>query len=438
MLPGVSDAALREAERTWRASGAVEDEARLLLARVRAGALHPGRLELAAWLGHRAAREALGPDAPAGEHMPWERWGRAVDDAGVQLLLRLERERRQERDAGLPAFGAEWLARWDELAAAAARRDAAAVEAVERASEARRDELDAGDDIGGLLAWGALSSAASGVEEFLEGRGARSLLASVADVDAPPRPPLIRWALGEPHAAEGAAPTLEEEVAWLRTRLERGELDERRVRVAFHGGHPPAAALLGLPPPAWSVRPPPPSPPDYLLPPEPTAAEVTGWLEELHRLDPDVSRCVVANWAWETGLDLLQGPDETALRAAVEELLPLGLLPRSREDAAERAAALLVRLRSLEQELRTTGWRRLVAPLARRLVERAPDAARALAPRETERLWLQGARAACQLVLDPQPGLAALRSLWAVTPPFFREHSLARMRERAVRFALDA
>lgn len=56
----MSDEALREAERRWRATGHVEDEARLLLEQLRAGQLSAERLELAAYCGHGAALVAIG------------------------------------------------------------------------------------------------------------------------------------------------------------------------------------------------------------------------------------------------------------------------------------------------------------------------------------------------------------------------------------------
>ena len=52
----VSDQRLRELEAAWRASGSVEDEAEYLFERVRLGELSEERLELAALLGHEAAR----------------------------------------------------------------------------------------------------------------------------------------------------------------------------------------------------------------------------------------------------------------------------------------------------------------------------------------------------------------------------------------------
>lgn len=51
----MSDEKLRELERRWKETGAVEDEAAYLLERVRAGELTQERLELAARMGNRGA-----------------------------------------------------------------------------------------------------------------------------------------------------------------------------------------------------------------------------------------------------------------------------------------------------------------------------------------------------------------------------------------------
>jgi len=71
----MSDAKLRELERRWKESGAVEDEAAYLLERVRVGDLEREKLELAAYCDHPAARLALGGKAPAQEFGSTE-WGR--------------------------------------------------------------------------------------------------------------------------------------------------------------------------------------------------------------------------------------------------------------------------------------------------------------------------------------------------------------------------
>lgn len=55
----MSDEALQAARRRWRSTGAVADEARWLLERVRAGELGRERVALAALLGHAGAGAAL-------------------------------------------------------------------------------------------------------------------------------------------------------------------------------------------------------------------------------------------------------------------------------------------------------------------------------------------------------------------------------------------
>ena len=60
----MTDSELRELERRWREDGDRDAEAALLRARVRAGTLAAPRLRLAAYLGHEAARLALGDAAP--------------------------------------------------------------------------------------------------------------------------------------------------------------------------------------------------------------------------------------------------------------------------------------------------------------------------------------------------------------------------------------
>lgn len=55
----MSDAQVRELERRWRATGAPEDQAAWILARVRTGELRIERIELAALCGEAGARAAL-------------------------------------------------------------------------------------------------------------------------------------------------------------------------------------------------------------------------------------------------------------------------------------------------------------------------------------------------------------------------------------------
>jgi hypothetical protein len=87
MLRPVSDGELRDLERRWRASGAVEDEARWHVARVRAGALEPERLALAAWTGWPAAVLAAQDGSQAGSASGWvlRLFGREAPDPQAPL-----------------------------------------------------------------------------------------------------------------------------------------------------------------------------------------------------------------------------------------------------------------------------------------------------------------------------------------------------------------
>lgn len=68
----MSDSYLRELERRWRESGAAIDEAAYLAERVRAGDLDRDKLDLAAYLGHEPAKQALNWESyPEPELMDW-------------------------------------------------------------------------------------------------------------------------------------------------------------------------------------------------------------------------------------------------------------------------------------------------------------------------------------------------------------------------------
>lgn len=74
----MSDTKLRDLERRWKETGAVEDEAAYLLERVRVGELTRERLELAAYCGHEAAC-TLATVQSESDLMQWvvglHRWG---------------------------------------------------------------------------------------------------------------------------------------------------------------------------------------------------------------------------------------------------------------------------------------------------------------------------------------------------------------------------
>lgn len=84
MLAPMSDLGLPELERNWRVSGADEDLAHLLRARVRAGLPAQERVELAAFLGQPAARAAVTVRA---DDPPWNPWAKALDRPAARAFV---------------------------------------------------------------------------------------------------------------------------------------------------------------------------------------------------------------------------------------------------------------------------------------------------------------------------------------------------------------
>jgi hypothetical protein len=82
----MSDERLREAERRWRETGAVEDEARFLIEQVRLGELTTPRLRLAAYCDHDGAREALAEAAR--RPGPPQLWIYGLEEWGPQVVAR--------------------------------------------------------------------------------------------------------------------------------------------------------------------------------------------------------------------------------------------------------------------------------------------------------------------------------------------------------------
>lgn len=247
----MSDEQLRELARRWAASHDPTVEARFLAERLRVRNLDPARLEIAAYLGHGPAIEALGDAAPVGGHMPWRRWSRTLDAAGRVLLVRLGLEqvrvqRELSRDPPPPSEVAEtaleaarvWTTCPCDDHVQAVRAAHAALETwqgVHRAWLRLREQLlgvlPAAFDTGEPLAVATV--------HLLTLHGGRPL---GGERDAV-RADLVRWALGAAHAfLPGPAG---EERRFLATRLAAGQLDEERVAVAAHAGHEAARALLG-------------------------------------------------------------------------------------------------------------------------------------------------------------------------------------------------
>ena len=267
----MADHELRLLERRWRASGAPDDEARFLDARRRSGELPRGRLELAAWLGHPAARAALGEEAPAGEHVPWSSWASLLGPEGLTVLLR----------RAVDSAAATALTRAGSEACAHLRRvlegeaPLAGSEPVERALEADEDELlDQGVVAEAVclhdlrLACGAAREAQAGEA----GLRTSALLRRLAGRDgSATAAALCAWALGPAHAGRELRPEGTEGAArWLRAQLQRDQLPRGRLLLAAWCGH--AAAALALDGRA----------------PEPPEGD-RAWLEGVVRLDPELA-----------------------------------------------------------------------------------------------------------------------------------------------------
>ena len=81
----MSDRDLRARSRRWEGSGAEVDEAEVLATRVRVGELPARRLKLAAYVGHPAARRAMGGAAPR-EYANFRVWARGISRWGAEAL----------------------------------------------------------------------------------------------------------------------------------------------------------------------------------------------------------------------------------------------------------------------------------------------------------------------------------------------------------------
>jgi hypothetical protein len=128
----VSDEELREAERRFRETSSIDDEARWLIARARKGALTPGRLELFAALGHPAACVAQGTKVESRPDVPELR---EFQERLAETIVWCVERHGAERDPRM---------RSDELGVVVGRprMDVGAIsEAAARASRRRRDLL---------------------------------------------------------------------------------------------------------------------------------------------------------------------------------------------------------------------------------------------------------------------------------------------------------
>lgn len=215
----VSDEYLQQLEARWRETGDAPDEARLLLERMRAGVLPRSRLELAAFLGHEAARMALpaspGVDAEeptrlAAELWPWGKEACvAAAVAGAHAVSALGLGGRDERPRQAIEAAAAWVHCPCEAHVAAARRAADA--ALQAAGIAQPNAHSPAERYPALAAHHAAAAAAAWplpvstkhahraikyAEEAALATGAMNR----SDLTAIICQALVLWALGSEHA----------------------------------------------------------------------------------------------------------------------------------------------------------------------------------------------------------------------------------------------
>lgn len=301
----MADLELRALERRWIASGDVADEARLLDARRRIGALPSERLELAAWLGHPAARRALGDEAPAGEPAPWLAWAGALGADGLAVLL--ERVIASARQVALTQAGLQACSALEVWQAGGSAPAHALAEPLQESIDAALDAGALGEaacllDLRGALraAW-ALASQDERATPLARARTALLLRRLAGREGSATAQALVRWALGPPHAQAALQHVGTSDAArWLRGQLERERLPRGRLLLAAWSGHPAAREALG-------ER-------------DPDAPEGDrAWLEGVVRLDPDLARDLVLSLLDPAVVLLFQDVDVGTAWYAVEE-----------------------------------------------------------------------------------------------------------------------
>lgn len=254
-MHGVSDERLRDLERRWHAGGSPQDDARLLLERLRGGQLAQDDVDLAALLGHPAACAALG-------RAPGEL--RAVSDA---LAISDERRGRAAlalAELALPAWTwprppeepvpGEWVRdAVQTLRLAIANPGAGAIEAALDASGLARD---AAHEARGEGLWAPLAAraVAAACDAFAEGSAealhvAAWFAASIFD-ETRVREAFALALLPEPlrPAIGGRSPEWCDETDLLRRKLASGAVTPERLALAHALGHGPAGEVLGFAP----------------------------------------------------------------------------------------------------------------------------------------------------------------------------------------------
>lgn len=267
----MADARLRALERSWLASGCPRVEAALLRALLHVGDLALERLEVAADAGYVAARLALGrpelaPD-PIESLAAIEAHGRESAGRAALAMLRVAMPLIPElRDWSHAAFMAleQWARRPSVESERACQRAAnRAIRAVEvpwtRADALNSACVVAGEIVGGpcFLARPDSTPRLASMYELL--CGPRALPDQRVALMKAIRVTVSAWALDldgvqdptdrklrELRGAWRRKRSVSSEAAYLRARVEAGDLSDERLAVAAHCGHPAARRALGL------------------------------------------------------------------------------------------------------------------------------------------------------------------------------------------------
>lgn len=239
----MGDEQLRALERRWQESGDSADEAQYLRALLRNEALPSERLRLAAFLGHPAARAALGGEAPAPLKLPW--WTPLFPNRGLRTWLEL-----------FAPSGAEACMVAAESAAILAKDDwsrlAGILDIVFRAERFEHDPSDVLNDA--ALAAAEHHSPAQVIEAMRGG-----VVSWCLDRPHPtPNPPRVPQEWGQGTRGKGEAPIDKLVDRVLEDACERGstsiriDQEDDVARVCYREGEEPYEERMRIPP--FSLR----------------------------------------------------------------------------------------------------------------------------------------------------------------------------------------
>lgn len=233
----MADAERRERER----SASADEQAQLLRERLRSGELNEEALELCAYLGHGPAIDALGRPAPAGEFVPWDRWGDALDGNREAWLAVLH--------LGCARALEEFVDPEDEQGAQLSTRDE--LMALRRWSE---DGSGALPELSAARFYWRAGGSPHNLMKLAEGLGDGVLYSFYGSEILPE---LCPRELGQalivrvlPVASYHPCP-MGSEVEYLRARLEEGDLTQVSLHLAAMAGHPAASEVTGQKETSW-------------------------------------------------------------------------------------------------------------------------------------------------------------------------------------------